>query len=519
MRNAISVLAVAFITIVSCTKFDDTALWQAINKHTEEIAALKEQCNNLNSDIESLRQIVKALQDGDYITDCVPLADNSGYTIIFKSGKSIVIKNGIDGKDGKDGSTPQIGIDKYTDGVYYWTLNGEWLLDKNGNMVKAEGVDGQNGSDGMSPKLKIEEGFWYISTDNGVTWTKLGKATGNDGKDGETLFKSVTPGENCIVFILSDGTEIQVPYYNEEAKLAVTGEYTDLSSNSVNVYGWSFHQKDEPGLSAVYGIEYSSSNLTTPQRQEAKSKDSSNKFCCQISELHYNTQYYYRAYVYFNGIYSYGEVKSFTTLDIAIPELVDLGLSVKWASFNLGAEKPEDRGGYYQWGGLLDVCNTSIYLYWDNCPYHNGSSAINGWTKYNSSSSYGTVDNKTVLEPGDDIAHVTFGGKWRMPTDSEWAELVSRDNCTWVWGNVNGVNGSIVTSLKPGYTNSSIFLPAVGIRTENKISFYNIYGYYWSSTLDDSYPHSAESVWFDSIKPNHNTGSRCDGMPIRPVSD
>lgn len=311
-------LALSLLLIVSCGKFDDSALWQAINKHTEEIAALKEKCNTLNSDIESLRRIIDALQSRDYITDCTPLTDGSGYTIVFYSGQSIVIKNGT---DGKDGSAPEIGIAQFTDGLYYWTLDEEWLLDKEGDMIRADGKDGkdgQDGKDGITPKLKIEDGDWYISTDNGATWTNLGRATGEDGKDGQdaqSLFKSVTPEEDCVVFELNDGTKLKIPYYDESGDIAITGEYSDLTAYSAMVFGWS-NQEEQEGLSAVYGIEYSDTDLTTaPKTVNATLKDQENKFCCELTNLHPNTKYYYRAFTYFNKMYSYGIVKTFTTLD------------------------------------------------------------------------------------------------------------------------------------------------------------------------------------------------------------
>ena len=127
-------------------------------------------------------------------------------------------------------------------------------------------------------------------------------------------------------------------------------------------------------------------------------------------------------------------------------EYVDLGLSVKWATCNLGAFKPTEYGGYYQWAGTEDVSDTSIYLDWSNCPYHTGSSSSSGWTKYNMDPSYGTVDDKTVLESMDDAAFVVLGGKWRMPTDAEWSELRNTDNCSWTWTSIDGVNGYKVQS-------------------------------------------------------------------------
>lgn len=207
------------------------------------------------------------------------------------------------------------------------------------------------------------------------------------------------------------------------------------------------------------------------------------------------------------------------TVNTPIPEAVDLGMSVKWASFNLGASKPEEYGGYYQWAGLEDVTTTSIHLDWDNCPYHTGSNENTGWTKYVPSrySSYwsgsGSPDNKTVLAPEDDVAHVTLGGKWRMPTAAEFQEL--RENCTFEWTTLNEVNGLKFTSKKNG---NSIFLPAAGHRMNDLYDF-GLFGYYWKSSLEwGGGPQWANSVSFDSDNVSWNTYTvRFHGYSVRPI--
>ena len=193
---------------------------------------------------------------------------------------------------------------------------------------------------------------------------------------------------------------------------------------------------------------------------------------------------------------------------------VDLGLSVKWATCNLGASKPEEYGGYYQWAGTEDVSDKSIYLNWENCPYHTGSSWDSGWTKYNTQSSYGTVDNKTTLEASDDAAAVNLGGTWRMPTEAEWRELIY--NCTWTWTTLNGIEGEMFTSKKNG---NSIFLPAAGIRSRDELHDFGSYGLYWSSSLYTDSPSSAYSVGFNSGGVYRNTFDRYCGPSVRPVYD
>ena len=205
-----------------------------------------------------------------------------------------------------------------------------------------------------------------------------------------------------------------------------------------------------------------------------------------------------------------------------IPEMVDLGLpsGIIWASFNLGASNPEEYGSYYQWAGSEDVSDTSIYLDLDNCPYHTGSDTEVGWTKYIPSdklwywSGSGSPDNKTVLDPEDDVAHVKLGDKWRMPTDSELEELYN--NCTSEWTTLNGVKGIKFTSKN---NSNSIFLPAAGKRFRDHLDSVGSYGLYWSSSLDTDSPVGAHLMFANLYGVGTGYGGRCYGHPIRPVSD
>ena len=200
-------------------------------------------------------------------------------------------------------------------------------------------------------------------------------------------------------------------------------------------------------------------------------------------------------------------------------EYVDLGLSVKWATCNLGASKPTEYGGYYQWAGTKDVSDRKIKLGWSNCPYHTGSDYDSGWTKYNMNPSYGTVDNKTVLEAMDDAASVAIGGKWRMPTDEEWTELRNTDNCSWTWTTIDGVNGCKVQSKKSGYTDNWIFLPAAGCRNDEGLMEVGFRGSYWSSSLDTDNTNRASFMTFYSSYFYGNSSYRYNGHSIRPVSE
>ena len=206
-------------------------------------------------------------------------------------------------------------------------------------------------------------------------------------------------------------------------------------------------------------------------------------------------------------------------------QAVDLGLSVKWSSCNLGATKPEEYGDYFAWGETEPYYTSQNPLTWkdgktagyDWASYKWCNGSYNTLTKYNTNSSYGVVDNKTVLDPEDDAAHVVLGDKWRMPTDAEWTEL--RENCTWLWTsdyNGTGIAGRIVTSNKTGYTDKFIFLPAAGCRYGTSLYYAGSSGFYWLSSLSTGLPYNAWFVNFDSDGCDLN---RCNGQSVRPVSE
>lgn len=211
----------------------------------------------------------------------------------------------------------------------------------------------------------------------------------------------------------------------------------------------------------------------------------------------------------------------------AEPEVIDLGLSVKWASCNLGTGKKTGLGGYYQWAGTSNVSDHAIYLDWNVCPYHNGSTdSESGWTKYipRSNPSYwagaGEPDGKTSLDLEDDAAHVNWGGKWRIPTDSEWSELRNKSNCSWTWMELDGVYGYKVQSRISGYTDNWIFLPAAGVRDKDTV-IYTDCGRYWSSSVSFmaySSPDNANGIAIDQHDVLFGLLERYRGASIRPVA-
>ena len=293
MKKLLLIFATALILLFTGCSYDDTQIWDAIDnledlygKLDERLDKLEDECQKMNTNIEALQTLTSALQNHDTITNIVPIKQGDrviGYTITFSKSEPITIyhgndgrdgangangQDGKDGKDGQDGYTPIIGVALDSDNIYYWTLDGEWLLDAEGSKIKANGTDGkdgangddgkdgqdgqdgadgkdgqdgqdgQDGKDGITPQLKIEDEYWYISYDNGSTWKQLGKATGDngkdgadgkdgqdgangangqdgadgkDGKDGDSFFKDITWDNENIYFTLSNGTIIILP--------------------------------------------------------------------------------------------------------------------------------------------------------------------------------------------------------------------------------------------------------------------------------------------------------------------
>ena len=234
MKKLLSLLTCGLLLLGCSDKYDDSALRNDLNDLKNRVTKLEELCKQMNTNISSLQEIVKALKERESITNVSTLSDGSGYSITFTSGKTITIyhgKNGSDGSDGTNGVTPTISVKQDTDGIYYWTVNGNWLI-VDGKKVKAigtdgadgsngnDGTDGTNGKDGITPKFKIDGGYWYISYDNEQSWEQLGKATGDsglNGEDGDAFFKGVSIADGFVIFTLNDkeSTEIKIPFYSE----------------------------------------------------------------------------------------------------------------------------------------------------------------------------------------------------------------------------------------------------------------------------------------------------------------
>ncbi len=247
-------------------------------------------------------------------------------------------------------------------------------------------------------------------------------------------------------------------------------------------------------------------------------------FTLEVDDLEPSTKYYYRAFVYLNNKrYELGGVNEFKTLGISEnPNMVieyengygyvNLGLSVKWAFCNIGANLPEEYGDCFAWGETETKHNYS----WGN--YRLASGDRTSLKKYCTDinfSHWARIDNKTTLELEDDAANKNWGGKWRIPTRTEADEL--RKKCYWKWVSQNGIYGYKVISIING---NYIFIPAAGGYTWHGDSFrYEIQksGWYWSSSLAPNAPCSAYGLYFTATSVGEFSSNRDLGYSIRPV--
>ena len=280
-------MILGLLSLVSCTEYDEVAMWNKNEDMGSRLAALEELCSRLNTNIVSLQEIVEALQGNDYVTGVVPVVENGetvGYTISFSKSGPVTIYHGKKGENGQNGTTPVIGVEQDTDGLYYWTLDGEWLTDDEGSKILAQGMAGKSayelavekgyqgteeewlaslngsngndgddgksayelavengyqgteeewlaslkgsagdqGDDGVTPKLEVrDDGYWYISYDNGQTWNKLGPATGDPGEDGDSMFSDidVSDPDYLVLTLAETGASIKLPYYKDKFDL------------------------------------------------------------------------------------------------------------------------------------------------------------------------------------------------------------------------------------------------------------------------------------------------------------
>ena len=270
MQKLLPLLMCVLLLLGCSDKYDDSALRNDLNDLENRVAKLEDLCKQMNTNISSLQTIVTALQNNVYVTGTTPLMKDGkeiGYTITFSKGNPITIYHGKDGQDGEDGITPTISVKKDTDGVYYWTLNGEFIV-VDGGKIQAEGKDGTNGT---TPQFKIENDYWFVSYNNGANWTQLGKATGEDGIGGDSMFSGVDyeTSTDYVIFTLSNGTQIKLPTWSafealqrlcNETNTNLSALQTIVTALQNNDYITSVDPLTENGKVVGYTIKFAKSN-------------------------------------------------------------------------------------------------------------------------------------------------------------------------------------------------------------------------------------------------------------------
>lgn len=408
-----------------CEERDDISDRNRLYRLEDKFVELERLCNIINKNSENIKKLLSEQAKKVSISSVYKMGN--GYIINFTDGELIELHNGKNGEDANpDGSSyvPVIGVKIAKDGLHYWTLDGEWLLDENGKMVLAEGTkgdkgdagqDGQDGQGGggVTPLMKIENGYWLVSYDEGKTWEIIGQATGEDGKDGADGICPQLKIENGIWYISYDN-----------------GETWEAIGSAVGQDGKTPSLKIEDGklmISWDQGVTW----------EEVEGGD------------------------IFQGVTKPGTgvAQGYTWVDLGLPS------GNKWATYNVGADNPAAWGKYYAWG---DTISKSEYSAANCVTFGKTIEMLNlqGYTKGG------------VLTKKYDVAQQKWGGYWKIPTREDFQEL--KNECTWKWTSMGSVEGYEVSSKQEGNKNS-IFLPAAGFREEWDLKNQGKTGWYWTS--------------------------------------
>ena len=386
--------------------------------------------------------------------------------------------NGTNGAAGKDGVTPKM---KITDGYWYVSYDNGTTWTKLDKATGANGANGTNGNDGITPTFKVEGGNLYVSYNEGTSWTNLGNVKGANGTNGTA---GVTPK-----FKITDGYWY-VSYDNEKTwtKLdkatgadGVDGKTPELSINSEGHLISTVN-----GVATDLGFGGASGNVIFKYTNDLLAFSSDGG----------KTWYAISGAAPFTMPKSSGKVDGYAYVDLGLPS------GLKWATMNVGAKEENDYGTHFAWGEIAPAPDNN-YLS-PNCKAYNiTSSALK---------TSGVLDANGNLTADYDAATQNWSENWRMPTKAEFDELLN--NCTWTWTSLGGVNGYKVES---GWNGNWIFLPAAGYRHSTSSSDVGSYGSYWSSTVDEDSNTSADRLYFYSGKKYSDYNSRFYGRTVRPV--
>lgn len=221
MKRFLSILSLVVFGFASMSCYDDSELWETVEDLDGRVQTLEDLCTKLNSNLTALSTLVQSMEKGDYVVSVSPLKEGSvevGYRIVFKENGPVDIyhgqdgadgkdgqdgtdgkdgQNGTDGENGADGKTPEFGPKKDVDELYYWAVDGEFVMDAEGKKIPLVTV-------GATPQLKIEEETWFVSYDDGNEWEELGAAV-------SVGIKEIEEVDGELVITMADGSQIAVP--------------------------------------------------------------------------------------------------------------------------------------------------------------------------------------------------------------------------------------------------------------------------------------------------------------------
>lgn len=353
----------------------------------------------------------------------------------------------------------------------------------------------------VSPTLDFEDAVYVVLSDMGEG-TYSGEV---DGLNEATSYYVRYEIRNYLSsYMLEQVSEFQTFAYS--SPVIYTRQVMDIAFTSARVLATV--KTDGGAAIQERGVCYSQSANPTVEDTKVVYGDGLGDYSCMLLYLEEGTEYHVRAYAVNDQGAFYGEDLSFTTLARtfhADHEYVDLGLSVMWATCNIGEHMPEKSGDYFAWGETAPKSkyDWSTYLW---CNYTNDV-----WeclTKYNTQSELGAVDKLTTLSLSDDAARQIWGGEWRMPTSKEIYELLTK--CDWEFKET----GYEVISTING---NSIFLSAGGCMNGNSIFKPGEHGYYWSNGLLADEAKNAHVLYFNKKDRSDTSLSRSMGCFIRPV--
>ena len=319
-------LLCAGLAMTGC--YDDSFLQQQLKDHESRLKELERLTAQQNTNISSLQTIVTALQDKDYVTSVAPINEGDevvGYTITFSKSDAVTIYNG------KDGNVPVIGVkqDK-SDGQWYWTVDGEWLRDSEGDKVRASAEDGEDGAPGQSgvtPTLKIVDGYWYVSYDGGKTWEEetLGRATGDKGY---TMFAEVTYDDEYLYITMADGEKLVLPRTSvgQEVEGPLTWSLDKVTKESATFSGSLTVQEADLPFSqvTVYYSDAETFNINDALKMSTTTFNSDQKFTIIVTGLKPNVKYNYCLIAEVKSEKIYSDVKDFITYDLNVSSVTDL---------------------------------------------------------------------------------------------------------------------------------------------------------------------------------------------------